>query len=242
MGHSAPPGPWGTNVQAICVVTSTAPRSWHSAPLLRARAPESALREALLAGDEVQFERFVEQRYAGMERIACRAADPNEASALLQQSVIDFCSALAPTETDLSIDAELFGCLVRRMRARATELGARDPFEVDEAIEPAVARARFRGEEHRWGGGWVEPPKPFTVDAVAPATRAALADALDRLPAALAVVAVLRDMQGLSCSEIAGVLSLQERQVRERLHHARSRLRAELEAHLSHRATQEARP
>lgn len=236
------------NVQAILVVTSTAPRTWHSMPLERAQAPERALREALLGGDEDQFARFVEQRYAGMERIASCAADPREALALVQQSVIDFCAELAPRGTDLSIDAELFGCLLRRIRARTAELGVPDPFEVDEQeIEPSVASDRFRGDEHRWGGGWVDPPKPFAeIDAMGPATVAdlqrVLAIALDRLHPALAVVVVLRDMQGLTSSEIARLLSLPEPQARTRLHRARSRVRAELEAHLSHRATQEAPP
>lgn len=232
-------------MRAICVVTSQASRPWHPAALQPARAPESALRDALLAGDEIQFERFIEQRYAGMKRIASCAADPREATTLVQQAVIDFCSELASGETDGSVDAELFGCLIRRLRARAAELGASDPFELDEPLEPAVASDRFRGDEHRWGGGWVEPPRPFSLEALAPPALTelprVLASGLDRLSPALVVVAVLRDMQGLTSSEIGRLLSLPEPKVRERLHRARSRVRFELETYLSRGATQEAR-
>lgn len=226
-------------------MTSSEPRTWHAAVLQQAHAPESALRDALLAGDEDHFERFVARRYAGMKHIADCAADPSEAEELVQRALADFCAELAAAETGQSIEAQLFACVVRRVRARAAELGGSDPFAVDEPIAPAVASERFQGDDHRWGGGWVAPPKPFALESMVPATVAelqrVLAAGLDRLPPALRVVAVLRDVQGLSSAEISRLLSLPERQVRERLHRARSRVRGELEAHLSRRTAQEAR-
>jgi DNA-directed RNA polymerase specialized sigma24 family protein len=227
------------------VMTSSEPRTWHAAVLQQVRGAESALREALVGGDEAQLERFVAQRYVAMKRIAACAPDPSEAEALVQQALVDFCGELAAAQDGLSLDAQLFGCVVRRVRARAVELGAREPFDEDEPLAPAVASERFRGDEHRWAGGWVEPPRPFALEPTVPATVAELqrviAGGLDRLPPALRVVAVLRDVQGLSAGEISRVLSLPERQVRERLHRARSRVRGELEAHLARKPVQEAR-
>src|SRR5262245_37208887 len=104
-------------------MTSTEPRTWHAAVVHQVRAPDHLVRSALIAGDESQFERFFERCYAGIKRIAGCAPDPSEAETLVQQAVADFCSELESAETGLSLEAELFGCVLRRVRARALELG-----------------------------------------------------------------------------------------------------------------------
>jgi RNA polymerase sigma-70 factor, ECF subfamily len=55
-----------------------------------------------------------------------------------------------------------------------------------------------------------------------------LREALEGLPAALRLVFVLRDVEGLSIKETAGLLDLQEGAVKARLHRARMRLRESL--------------
>ena len=60
--------------------------------------------------------------------------------------------------------------------------------------------------------------------------RQALEQAIDKLPKKYRIVLVLRDMEGLSASEVSGIIRLSERAVKSRLHRARLFVRRELSA------------
>ena len=69
-------------------------------------------------------------------------------------------------------------------------------------------------------------PEALAVDA---ALRRRLGKALRALPAAYRAVVFLREMEGLSTKEVAGILKISESNVKMRLHRARLFLRTELE-------------
>ena len=54
--------------------------------------------------------------------------------------------------------------------------------------------------------------------------------AIDKLPRKYRMVLVLRDMEGLSAKEVGGILGLNERAIKSRLHRARLFVRKELSA------------
>ena len=222
---------------ATNVMTQPEPMSWRAGVMSRMASADDSLRRALLAGDEAAFERFVAARYPALLRIASCAHEPAESTTLVQHAIRDFCAALDASEpAGLSLDAQLFQCLVQRMRKRAHEIGADDPFAPGDIAAPSVASDRFRGNGHRWSGGWVEPPRPFAIESAVPATLAevqrALAAALDRLPPRQRVVTTLRDVQGLSSTEICTLMDMTHVALRDALHRGRSALRAALESHL----------
>jgi len=97
---------------------------------------------------------------------------------------------------------------------------------------PSVDPSRFDA-----GGAWREPPIPFTErvdDAIFNAPLVAgVRAAIERLPEPHHAVVTLRDVDGLSTSEVAELLDLSEANVRVILHRARARVRSEVETILS---------
>ncbi len=85
-------------------------------------------------------------------------------------------------------------------------------------------------------GAWITPPVPWTeaveerlaADAIAPALRVAL----DGLPAQQRDVVMLRDVDGLTGSEVCAALDISEANQRVLLHRGRSSLRRSLEEEL----------
>jgi RNA polymerase sigma-70 factor (ECF subfamily) len=101
-------------------------------------------------------------------------------------------------------------------------------------VDVCLAALRARGDVHARGqsAGAGELPVDLADPAPDPSERAASADLAARTSAALAAlsddareVVVLRDVQGLSTKETAGVLGISEGAVKVRLHRAHARLR-----------------
>jgi RNA polymerase sigma-70 factor (ECF subfamily) len=81
---------------------------------------------------------------------------------------------------------------------------------------------------------WSDPPTPFTEtvdDAITNAPIVRLVhESIARLPEGARAVVTLRDVQGLSTTEVAGLLELSKANVRVILHRSRARIRSEVEA------------
>ena len=91
------------------------------------------------------------------------------------------------------------------------------------AARVALARMRKRTRRHEVP---LEGADPTTADhAQALASRITLQRALDRLPATLRAVVVLRELEGYSHEEIAAMLGIRAGASKVRLHRARERLR-----------------
>lgn len=83
---------------------------------------------------------------------------------------------------------------------------------------------------------WVEPPEPFTElvnSRIASADIVqAIRSAIRALPEPQESVVTLRDVEGLSTSEVAELLELSEANVRVLLHRGRAKIRENLEGTL----------
>lgn len=108
--------------------------------------------------------------------------------------------------------------LQRRRRRRACE-----PWD-DAAVERGAQVVAFPGAE--------PPPDPET-SAARGQLRAVIEAAVERLPAPLRLVFVLRDMEELSTAETAAQLDLGEATVKTRLHRARRQLRSQLDIEIA---------
>ena len=118
------------------------------------------------------------------------------------------------------------GCRAARVEIRVAEHRV---VAVDITSDRSLLAGRFN--EH---GMWSDPPAPFTDsvdDAIVNAPIVRLVhESIARLPDAARAVVTLRDVQGLSTTEVAELLELSEANVRVILHRSRARIRSEVEA------------
>jgi RNA polymerase sigma-70 factor (ECF subfamily) len=121
--------------------------------------------------------------------------------------------------------AWVFGILIELVLA-----GGRLPVPDKLITEPCVDRARFRGPDDKWPGGWTPDGVPAPWDRTRTSSAAGIAGGtLDRLPLGSRVVVTLRDVCGFTVDEVAGMVGLSPADVRLLLHSGRSRIRAALE-------------
>jgi RNA polymerase sigma-70 factor (ECF subfamily) len=118
--------------------------------------------------------------------------------------------------------------LYRIVANRARSTGTREKRQIPVDHTDPVSGDRFNSE-----GMWKEPPVPFAdflADAEAnSALAAAIHAAIDDLPDVQRSVVTLRDVEGLSTSDVASLLDLTEANVRVVLHRARAHIREVVE-------------
>jgi RNA polymerase sigma-70 factor (ECF subfamily) len=102
------------------------------------------------------------------------------------------------------------------------------------AVDPQMSDISVSPSRFDQGGQWSEPPVPFTdaiEDGIANEPLVRLVhESIARLPEAPRAVVTLRDVQGLSTTEVAELLGITEANVRVILHRSRARIRSEVEA------------
>lgn len=180
----------------------------------------------LQAGDEAAFVALVGRYHDSMTRVA-RGFVPSWAVAqeVVQDAWLGVVVGVGGFEGRSSFKTWLFTILVNRARSA----GAREHRSVP--IDPggaAVQGARFDATGH-----WAVPPEAWSDDIddrlLAAGAKPALLAALDALPDRQRQVVTLRDVEGLSSSEVCAVLGITEANQRVILHRGRSRLRQALE-------------
>jgi RNA polymerase sigma-70 factor (ECF subfamily) len=190
---------------------------------------DTELLARLLDGDEKAFVEIVMRYNESLTRVA-RYYVGSEASAedVVQETWIAVLRGIDRFEGRSSFKTWLFRILVNRARTLGVKehrIVPVDPLTSDRSVSPS----RFDQ-----GGHWSEPPVPFT-DAIddgivnEPIVRL-VREAIARLPEAARAVVTLRDVQGLSTTEVAKLLGLSEPNVRVILHRSRARIRSEVEA------------
>lgn len=189
-----------------------------------------ALLGALRQGDERAFGELVARYQTSLVRVA-RYYVNSEASAedVVQDTWLGVLRGLDRFEGRSSVKTWLFHILVNR--ARTTGLREHRTIAIDPQDGSSVAAQRFNE-----GGFWRDPPTPFTElieDGLANERLLALVHgAIARLPEPHQAVVTLRDVEGLSNSEIAELLELSEANVRVIVHRGRVRVRAAVEVTL----------
>jgi RNA polymerase sigma-70 factor (ECF subfamily) len=191
---------------------------------------EADLVRRLRAGDEAAFAALVRRYHAQLLRLASTfVASRAVAEEAVQETWLGVVRGIERFEGRASVRTWLFRILMNQ--ARTAGVREHRSIPVDLGDEAAVPPGRFDGSGH-----WAAPPVPWTdeVDARLDATTLAgrLADLLPELPPAQRQVFMLRDVEGMSASEVCEVLDLTEGNQRVLLHRARSRLRGMLEARM----------
>jgi RNA polymerase sigma-70 factor (ECF subfamily) len=181
---------------------------------------DEELLQRLRAGDEQAFSALVDRFQASMIRLAQTFVSSRAvAEEVVQDTWLGVVKGIDRFEGRSSLQTWLYRILVNR--ARTT--GVRESRTVPVA-EPAVDPARFAPD-----GTWATPPD--ADDRLAAVALAGRVRALvEELPAAQRQVVTMRDIDGLSSTEVCSVLDISEGNQRVLLHRGRSRLRARLEA------------
>lgn len=181
----------------------------------------------LRAGDEGAFVSLVERFHPAMVALAMSFV-PTRAVAeeVVQETWLGLVRGIHRFEGRSSLKTWLFRILVNRARTAGRR---------ERRISPAPGRwsavdpSRFAPD-----GAWIEPPAEWADDVddrlAAHQVVERLRSMLALLPASQRQVVVLRDVEGLSASEVCDVLDITDANQRVLLHRGRSRLRAMLEA------------
>jgi len=182
----------------------------------------------LKAGDELAYRELVRQYQPSLLRLA-RTFVPTQALAedVVQDTWLGVVRGIAGFEGRSSLKTWLFRILVNRARTA----GAREPRSVAFGGPDGPSDDRFTRQ-----GTWADPPQawPDEVDnrLEAEAVAGTIHRAIDELPLAQRQVVTLRDVEGLSASEVCDLLGLSEGNQRVLLHRARTRVRSLLEQQL----------
>jgi RNA polymerase sigma-70 factor (ECF subfamily) len=192
---------------------------------------DTELLARMLDGEEKAFVEIVTRYNESLVRVA-RYYVGSQASAedAAQETWIAVLRGVDRFEGRSSFKTWLFRILVNRARTLGVKEHrtiAVDPLTTDQSVSPS----RFDQ-----GGHWSAPPVPFTEaieDGIVnePLVRR-VHESIARLPEAARAVVTLRDVQGLSTTEVAEVLGLTEANVRVILHRSRARIRSEVEANM----------
>lgn len=202
---------------------------------LGAEHRDAELVRSLLAGDELAFRDLVRRLHGPLVRVARRyVASDAAAEEVAQDTWLAVIDGLDRFEGRASLKTWIFTILVNQARTKGRREARSVPVSsVVTDDGPVVDPDRFLDASQEDPGHWASPPRhPATLpeDVVENAeTRVALRAAVDTLPAAQQRVIWLRDVEGLSSSEVCDLLGLTEGNQRVLLHRARAKVRAALE-------------
>jgi RNA polymerase sigma-70 factor, ECF subfamily len=162
--------------------------------------------------DLVAFEQLVAEYGDRVYGIALRfSGSPSDAEEVMQETVLKAFRSWATYRGEAAPFTWLYRIAVNaalmRVRARRPVEPLSEGTDADEVVD--------------WSGDAAQIVLRAEL-------RAALEDRITRLPEDLRVTLILRDVEGLSTSEVAATLELSEAAVKSRLHRARSLLREQL--------------
>lgn len=186
---------------------------------------DEELLERFLAGDRDSFRTLVQRYQVIMVQIARHYVNSlATAEDVAQETWIAVLKGAARFEGRSSFKTWLFRIVANRARS----IGTREKRQIPVDTSDPVAGARFNTE-----GMWKEPPVAFADQWAEGEFNAELLVVvraeIERLPEASRTVVTLRDLEGLSTSEVAALLELSEVNVRVLLHRAHARIREAME-------------
>ncbi|HEY2719631.1 MAG TPA: RNA polymerase sigma factor [Solirubrobacteraceae bacterium] len=196
----------------------------------RTRAdPDSGLLNAIRDGQEQAFVELVSRYQASLVRLArVYVSDLAVAEEVVQDTWLAVLRGLEGFAGRSTFKTWLLSILVNR--ARSTGVREDRSVAIGDA-GPVVDASRFDAS-----GAWMSPPQHWVEDLEDRLSAGTAANALDialaALPARQREVVLLRDVDGLSGSEVCRVLEISEANQRVLLHRGRSRLRQAIESEI----------
>jgi RNA polymerase sigma-70 factor (ECF subfamily) len=202
---------------------------------MKAEVDDAALVKSLRDGDERVFSDLVQQWSGVMLRLAlAHVANRAVAEEVVQEAWLTVLRSIDRFECRSALRTWVLGIVVNIARSRARVERRSIPVPDD---GPSVDADRFLPADHpRWPHHWKTEPARWRTpeeELLAGETLATIFKAIEQLPAAQREVLALRDLEGLSASEVCNILDLTDTNQRVLLHRARSRVRTALERYLA---------
>ncbi len=185
--------------------------------------------EALQAGDSAEFSRLVEAYSSKIYRLAIKMLNQQQdAEDVLQETFLKAYRGLKSFDGRSKISTWLFRiatneALMLLRRKHPDFVSIDEPVETEEGEQEPLQIV-----------DWCCLPEE---ELLSEESKTRLDAAVQKLPASLRVVFILRDINDLSTRETADVLNLSETAVKTRLSRARMRLREELSTYFGERAS-----
>lgn len=201
---------------------------------------DARLVEGLRAGDEAAFAALMRAYGPGMLRVAqIYVSSRSVAEEVVQEAWLGVLKGIDRFEGRSSLKTWLFRIVANTAKTRGVREARSVPFSslADDENDATVPADRFLGDQERFPGHWAVPPHSW---AGVPESRLLAKETMDfirreieRLPAAQRAVLELRDVEGLSATEVCNALDVTETNGRVLLHRARAKVRAALEEYLA---------
>jgi len=193
----------------------------------RATQDEQALVRRLQAGEDAAFEELVRQNAARLLAVARRMLRSEEdARDALQEAFLQAFRGIQKFAGDARLSTWLHRIVVNASLMKLRTRSRKPELPLDELLP------RFLEDGHRSdpGPAWrTDGPDPVESRELRTLVRANI----DRLPDIYRNVLLLRDIEGLSTEETAGMLDIKVDTVKVRLHRARQALRTLLHPHFA---------
>jgi RNA polymerase sigma-70 factor (ECF subfamily) len=200
---------------------------------------DAALLSRLRAGEEGAFDELVNTHHGALIRLAMGyVADREVAEEVVQDTWMAVIEGLGRFEGRSSLRTWVFGIVIHKAKDRGVREKRHTTFSAfascEDDHEDSVDPSRFHQAGER-AGHWAIPPQPWdeqTPERLLASQQIvnAMNHAIDALPKTLKEVLVLRDVEGVDVKEICALLGITETNLYVRLHRARERVRAAIEA------------
>jgi RNA polymerase sigma-70 factor (ECF subfamily) len=190
---------------------------------------EDELLVQLRAGDDAAFRDLVDTYHGRLLRLAHSIVSSREvAEEVVQDTWLAVVRGIDRFEGRSSLRTWMFHICVNRARSTAGKESRSAPVDPQ---GPAAETSWFNSE-----GSWTSSVEPWPEIIDDRIVAAALADhakhVMEGLPAPQQQVVILRDVEGLSSSEVCALLSITEANQRVLLHRGRTRIRSALDCRL----------
>jgi RNA polymerase sigma-70 factor (ECF subfamily) len=197
---------------------------------------DDALLSALREGDERVFSELVDRWSEVMFRLALSRVERRAvAEEVVQDAWLIVLRSLGRFERRSKFSTWVLGIVVNLARSRARTERRATPRSSESA--PSVDQSRFLPSTHpRWPHHWAVEPAAWRTpedELLAGETHTVILEAIDALPPAQREVILLRDVEGMSPTEVCNILALTDTHQRVLLHRARSRIRNALERYFA---------
>jgi RNA polymerase sigma-70 factor (ECF subfamily) len=190
---------------------------------------DKAMIHALLAGDRRAFIELVDRHHGSMVRVARTFVTTDAvAQEVAQEAWTGVLVGLARFEGRSSLKSWIFRIVVNCAKTRGHRERRSLPFSSfessDDCETPAIDLDRFAG------GRWSASPQPWADEKLTHSeTLRFVEHALQALPSRQQAVMRLRDIDGVSSTEVSEILGISEGNQRVLLHRARSAVRRAVE-------------